>query len=146
VHSYEGSNFAARCASDIAEWLATGTTDGWEGHDPAAMVEPNADEIRNGGYEIVALDRNIDTAASLAAELRETRGRAAEQIADALSPRTVLGSPCPHCGKRLAVQRHDLDDGETVYGRPDDATTEHVTTVAPDGTATCVDRVIGGAL
>lgn len=67
AHSYED---AAQCATDIREWLDSGTTDGWEGHEPECLeIEPTPDEIRNGGCRVIRLDRDTDTAASLADEI-----------------------------------------------------------------------------
>lgn len=54
--------------------------------------------------------------------------------------KVVLGSPCRHCGTRLLVQRYVTEDGDDVYGRPENATTEHVSVVDETGKARCYDR------
>jgi hypothetical protein len=60
----------------------TGNTLDWNGHDADALVvSPTADEIRNGGYAVVSIDRSVDTAASLAADILAVRGHAANSMA-----------------------------------------------------------------
>ena len=42
-----------QAATDYATYLADGNTNGWEGHeDAAAELNPEFDEIRNGGYRV----------------------------------------------------------------------------------------------
>lgn len=87
AHDYGGFIIAAiakRAANDIREWLRSGTTDGWQGHEANALaVNPTSDEIRNGGYRVIYIDRDSDTAASLADEVRS--GRMGEALGDALA-------------------------------------------------------------
>jgi hypothetical protein len=81
AHSYDSAIDAAR---DIHEWLVSGTTRRWEGHDADALaVNPTPDEIHNGGYRVITIDRDSDTAASLAAEVRW--GAMGEALGDALA-------------------------------------------------------------
>lgn len=87
AHSYEGSTnarIAKQASDDIREWLKTGNTDRWDGHSADALsVAPTADEIRNGGYSVINIDRDSDTAASLADEVRW--GAMGEALGDALA-------------------------------------------------------------
>lgn len=89
AHSYEGNRSAAiakRAADDIREWLRTGTTAGWAGHDEDALdIRPTADEIRNGGCKVIAIDHVVDTAEALADEVRW--GAMGEALGDALAIR-----------------------------------------------------------
>jgi len=53
AHWYQNEAQAAR---DVAEWIKSHDTNGWEGHEPAALsLEPTMDEIRNGGYRVVQI-------------------------------------------------------------------------------------------
>lgn len=83
AHAYNGDE--GRAALDIEAWLDGDTdTSTWDGHDDdAAACDPTAEELRNGGYNIVYLSPT-DTAASLAAELVGTAGVAAARLARAL--------------------------------------------------------------
>lgn len=87
AHSYEGRNnasIATQAASDIRLWLATGDTAHWVGHDADALaVAPTADEIRNGGYRVIVIDRDSDSSARLADEVRW--GAMGEALGDALA-------------------------------------------------------------
>jgi hypothetical protein len=83
AHHYYGHGEPARCAADIAEWLRTGSTEEWEGHDPEALEEdPTYEEVRNGQYYVIYIDR-ADTLSSLADQMPEgwCNGR---ELADAL--------------------------------------------------------------
>ena len=54
AHHYYDEKHAA---NDLADWLETYRTDGWDGHeDTAAAVNPTDDEIRIGGYRVFPLD------------------------------------------------------------------------------------------
>lgn len=75
---------AAQAALLIREWLATGSTKGWEGHDPDALAVQLTDEdTRNGGYRVITIDRDTDSAATLATEVRW--GAMGEALGDALA-------------------------------------------------------------
>jgi hypothetical protein len=53
-----------QAAVDYAEYIKTGNTEGWEGHeDFAAELDPEYDQIRNGGYRVY-------NAAEIEAELK----------------------------------------------------------------------------
>jgi len=84
AHSYDGGtkDIARRAATDIRAWLETGSTKGWESNG-APGVNPTADDIRNGGYRVITIDRESDTAASLADEVRW--GAMGEALGDALA-------------------------------------------------------------
>lgn len=70
AHYYQDG---ASAAEDLAAWLANPDTSDWEGHEEeAASLEPTQDEIRNGGYRVIRLDRGVDTLASLAGEVAPT--------------------------------------------------------------------------
>lgn len=72
AHSYDSER---RAAEDLAAWLADGDTSGWDGHEPDEMERnPSGEEIRNGGYRVIRLDRETDTAASLVEEIRQIAG------------------------------------------------------------------------
>jgi hypothetical protein len=48
---------AAQAARDYAEYIKTGSTDGWDGLDEdAAELEPSSEEISNGGYRVYTSD------------------------------------------------------------------------------------------
>lgn len=59
--------------------------------------------------------------------------------ADDISGR-ILTSYCPHCGKPIALEQHELADGDVVYGALDTATA-HVSVLRLDGSIVCEDRV-----
>jgi hypothetical protein len=43
----------AQAAEDLAAYMATDSTDGWEGHEEDAEdCDPTSDEIANGGYSV----------------------------------------------------------------------------------------------
>lgn len=72
AHHYYGYGEHKRCAEDIAEWLRTGSTEEWEGHDPEALeVDPTDQEVRNGCYRIIYIDR-ADTLFDLADQMPES--------------------------------------------------------------------------
>lgn len=52
AHHYYGHE--QDCARDLLDYLASGTTEDWEGHEPEAVVDTDSDEYheacRNGGY------------------------------------------------------------------------------------------------
>lgn len=83
AHFYEDEKQAAE---DIAAWLKSADTSSWEGHeDDAAACAPTAEDIRNGGYRVVTLDRSVDNLADLAAELSGTGWGNGEELGDILS-------------------------------------------------------------
>jgi hypothetical protein len=67
AHYYDDMGVAA---NDIGVWMHEGNTDDWEGNDiEAGTLEPTDDEIRNGGYRIIRMDRRVDTRSSLIGEI-----------------------------------------------------------------------------
>lgn len=67
AHTYQDANQAA---ADIGAWLQDIDTDGFEGHDPeAAALEVSPDDIRNGGYRVIRLDKDFDKLLPLAREV-----------------------------------------------------------------------------
>jgi len=78
---------ARQVAADIAAYLRTGNTSEWDGHDDDAMrVDPTDNEIRNGGYRVINIDRETDTVTSIAASLAAVNGwDNAEKLAEKLS-------------------------------------------------------------
>lgn len=85
AHSYDSADQAAL---DLATWLADADTSDYEGHEADALdCDPTAEEIRNGGYRVVRLDRDTDTAASLVEEIRTIASGwgNGEALADALT-------------------------------------------------------------
>ena len=43
----------AQAAEDVAEWIRNHDTSAWEGHDDNALaIDPDYDDIRNGGYRV----------------------------------------------------------------------------------------------
>lgn len=87
AHYYQDADQAAQ---DIAAWLANPDTSDWEGHEEdAAALEPTQDEIRNGGYRVIRLDRDVDTLASLAGELAPTGGGNSNDPSSALSAKAT---------------------------------------------------------
>lgn len=84
AHHYYGHGEAEQCAGDIAEWLRTGSTEGWEGHDPEALeVDPTYEEERNGCCRIIYIDRTVDTLFSLGDQMPEGWNNGVK-LADAL--------------------------------------------------------------
>jgi hypothetical protein len=82
AHCYDDPGQAAR---DLADWLRDGHTHGWEGHDDdVALINPSDDQIRNGGYRVIRLDRDVDTRELLADELSEIGWGNAEDLAHSL--------------------------------------------------------------
>lgn len=125
AHSYEGSDnasIAKQAARDIREWLTSGTTRRWEGHDADALaIEPTSDEIRNGGYRVITIDRESDTAASLADEVRW--GAMGDAVGDALAPATNSGEDAVtvHLDSPNGPKAHylgSLDVGEVLAALP----------------------------
>lgn len=48
AHYYQDE---AQAAADVAEWLKTKSTSGWDGHDVGALAcDPSNEDTRNGGY------------------------------------------------------------------------------------------------
>lgn len=75
-------------ASDLADWLVDADTSTWDGHEDDAMdCNPTPDEIRNGGYRVVRLDREVDTLASLADELDAIKWGNGDDLAKSLRHR-----------------------------------------------------------
>lgn len=82
AHYYEDALDAAK---DLSDWIFDADTSSWEGHEDEAMeCEPTQDEIRNGGYRVIRLDRDVDSAASLADEIRALGWGNAVEMADHL--------------------------------------------------------------
>lgn len=85
AHCYDDMEQAAR---DYAEYIKTGSTEGWEGHeDFAAELDPDYDQIRNGGYRVY-------TAAEISAEVANedsTSWRNIDDFCIALEALSVLG-------------------------------------------------------
>lgn len=52
-HHYQDMQQAA---TDAMAFVDNGSTDGWDGNEPDARVEPTADEISNGGYRVYDQD------------------------------------------------------------------------------------------
>lgn len=55
-HSYTD---ASQVAYDIKEYLADGTTSGWDGHEPECEIDTDteafAEDCRNGGYRVFSV-------------------------------------------------------------------------------------------
>lgn len=90
AHSYDTGEQAA---TDLAAWLVDGDTSGWEGHEADELDRaPTDEEIRNGGYRVIRLDRETDTIASLVEEIR-TKASGwgnGEELADALAGKMIV--------------------------------------------------------
>lgn len=52
AHYYE--NNAKRAAMDAMEYLRTGNTNGWEGHEEEATEAPSDEAQNNGGYRVMS--------------------------------------------------------------------------------------------
>lgn len=77
---------AGLAAADISAWIEDADTSDWEGHDEdAAKLDPDQNQIRNGGYRVVRLDRGVDNLESLAKELHPIGWGNAENLAAELS-------------------------------------------------------------
>lgn len=69
AHNYDDPRHAA---VDIREWLKTGDTSQWDGHDEDALqCAPTGEDIRNGGYRVIDIDRSADTPNNLADEITQ---------------------------------------------------------------------------
>ncbi len=84
AHYYDGG--ADQAALDISTWLDDADTSDYEGHEEAATEEPSDEDVRSGGYLVIRLDRDMDTVASLSAEIAKKAEQWAngEQLAKAL--------------------------------------------------------------
>lgn len=62
AHYYGGyDGCIEQAAEDLKNYLQDGKTDGWEGHEAeAADLDPDYDEIRNGGYRVYSVSAILD--------------------------------------------------------------------------------------
>ena len=83
AHYYDDPKHAAR---DLADWLEDADTSTWDGHEEeAAECSPTGDDIRNGGYRVIRLDRDVDTLESLSQETKAVGWGNAGDMSDALA-------------------------------------------------------------
>lgn len=79
AHHYD---IAEQAANDYKEYIATGTTEGWEGNEEGLIdFEPEQSEIKNGGYYVMNID---DINAAVNEEDFEGWGRNVDEFIGAL--------------------------------------------------------------